>query len=505
MASQAIGAWFVPSATKVMRKDKPKAKSPAKWDLAAARNEVESCQLVLRADHDVAGVTVSAAPLKHTKGKATLKPTLLKVEYVPIWEEEKELFPDPLPPLRGALKLQAKQSQPIWIMIKVPASAAPGTYRGSIKVKAGKWQKSFPLSIKVWDFALPVTPASKTAFGIDYGGIAEAHGVDPKSDHAKQLYRKYCEFLLDHRLSPYSLPVDIMSKEALPYLNDPRLTSFNVLMRGKTDEQLVEMITYLKKGGWFEKSYFYEVDEPITKEAFDKLVEYTDHLHKLEPRCNVMTPFWGNPNWDEKVRTKDVMLDRVNMWCPCAPYLEAEPGFHDFLMERKHTGEKVWWYVCGGITKWDHPFAYINNLDIPIGPMQHRMFGFQQRRLKLQGFLYWNTTFWHKQYTQDVWTNTITLEPRKCGDGSLAYPGNKVGVDGPVSCIRMEIFRDSQDDFDYLALADERLGPEVTEKYVSRVCKSLAEYERDPMKLEKVRRELGDALEKATVAARKRL
>ena len=51
------------------------------------------------------------------------------------------------------------------------------------------------------------------------------------------------------------------------------------------------------------------------------------------------------------------------------------------------------------------------------------------------------------------------LEPRKCGDGMLLYPGNKVGIDGPVGSLRLEVFRDGLEDFDYLALADQRLGP----------------------------------------------
>ena len=41
-----VSAWFVPSTLKVMRDAKPDAAS-ATWSLAAAKNEVESCQLVL--------------------------------------------------------------------------------------------------------------------------------------------------------------------------------------------------------------------------------------------------------------------------------------------------------------------------------------------------------------------------------------------------------------------------------------------------------------------------
>ena len=63
-----VSAWFVPSTLKVMRDAKPDAAS-ATWNLAAARNEVESCQLVLLSDRPVHGVTVTATPAEAAGGK----------------------------------------------------------------------------------------------------------------------------------------------------------------------------------------------------------------------------------------------------------------------------------------------------------------------------------------------------------------------------------------------------------------------------------------------------
>ena len=65
-------------------------------------------------------------------GKGSLRPTLFKVEYVPI-EKEKIPYPDPLPPLTGPFDLQPKQAQPVWISVRVPKDAAPGVYRGTVK------------------------------------------------------------------------------------------------------------------------------------------------------------------------------------------------------------------------------------------------------------------------------------------------------------------------------------------------------------------------------------
>jgi len=49
--------------------------------------------------------------------------------------------------------------------------------------------------------------------------------------------------------------------------------------------------------------------------------------------------------------------------------------------------------------------------------------------------------------------------------------------------------------------ADAKLGKEATLRYVTRMARDLRDYEQDPLALEKVRRELGDALEKAAAAA----
>jgi hypothetical protein len=80
------------------------------------------------------------------------------------------------------------------------------------------------------------------------------------------------------------------------------------------------------------------------------------------------------------------------------------------------------------------------------------------------------------------------------GDGSLLYPGKKVGIDGSV---RLEALRDGLEDFDYLTLAEQKLGAAATRKFVARIARSLTDFEQSPAQLEQVRRKLGDALEKA--------
>jgi hypothetical protein len=485
-----ISAWFAPSATKIMHDAQPVAASQS-WELAAAKNEVEGCQLVLTADEPVEGVTVEASPLVATEGKGRLQPELFKVEYIPI-KKEQIPFPDPLPPLAGSLNLQPHQAQPVWISVRVPKDAAAGMYRGTISVKAGDFAKEFPLSITVWNFELPVTPSCTTAFGNDPSIVAQWHGLKPGSPEAVALGKKYYEYLLDHRLSPLVIPVDLRSSEAVKYLEDPRMTSYVIPYGEQSDEEIKSLVGRLLEGGWFSKGYFYIVDEPVQKSAYDAFVAATDRLRKIEPRYRIVAPFYANPDFDSALRVRDLMLGRLNIWCPHSDYLELEPTFTAFLRSRKNAGETVWWYVC------NNPREPRNNLEIDQNSMAHRTLLWQQKRHGLDGLLYWHTTYWVKQFIADPWQSMDTLGTAYYGDGSLLYPGNKVGIDGPVGSLRLEVLRDSLEDFDYLTMADRLLGPDATKDYIAKIARTSTDYSRDPVSFEAIRRELGTALEKAT-------
>jgi hypothetical protein len=491
-----VTAWFTPSAWKVMRDERPAARPPLRWELTAARNEVEGCQLALFSTKLVKDATVTVSSLVGKKGR--LEASLFKVGYVPC-RKEKILYPDPLAPLNGPFDLQPGQAQPVWISVRVPKDAAPGVYRGKLKARAGAWSAEFPLSIRVWDFALPDAPACQTAFGISYDMAAEFEGVKLGSAEGKVMAKRYYEFMLDHRCSPNLLPIDLTSREAIPYLKDPRMTSFLIPTGGKTDDDLRALVGYLQAGGWFAKSYFYEVDEPITKKSFDALVAYTDRLRRIEPRYRAVTPFWGNPDWDPKLKATDVMLGRVNIWCPHYLYLDGFPGAREFLKVRRNAGEAYWWYIC------NNPRRSMNNIQIDMPALPHRILFWQQKREGIQGFLFWAINYWNRQFIHDPWQDQDTLGDDLYGDGSLVYPGAKIGVPGPVGSLRMEVIRDGIEDFDALTLADDWLGPEASMTYVTRIARSLKDFEEDPVKFEAVRRELGAALEAAAVKARKKL
>jgi hypothetical protein len=73
------------------------------------------------------------------------------------------------------------------------------------------------------------------------------------------------------------------------------------------------------------------------------------------------------------------------------------------------------------------------------------------------------------RYLHDVWNDPMNFDEAKkpgypakyalrlCGDGLLFYPGQDVGLEGPIACFRLKNLRQGTQDFEYLYLL-EKMG-----------------------------------------------
>jgi hypothetical protein len=492
--------WVEHSAVKLLRDAKPPAKPATSATLYAARREWESVQIALRSESEaIAGVRVKASDLKQVGGKSVIpadRVSLLRVAYVPI-KDPPVPYPDPLPPLTE-LDLKPGETQPVWVTVKVPEDCPPGDYEGSLAISAdGTKSGRVPVRVHVWDFELPVTPKCTTAFGIWMDWVARAHGTTGDAAKNLDLHKKYYELLLDHKISAYQIPVDLKSPEAKAYLEDPRMTSYTIPYSAD-DAELRSLVTHLIENDWFRKGYFYPIDEPGSEESYKQMQAITARLRSVEPRYRIVVPFFRGPEFAEGKTIWDLALNDINIWCPNEHYLDLEKRTRPFLQSRRNVGDDVWWYVCCGPGE---PYA---NFFVEMSAMNHRMLFWHQKREKIDGLLYWATTYWNPAAgCDDPWKTMQTVKdinPNIHGDGSLLYPGKQVGIDGPVSSLRLEVIRDGIEDFDYLCLAEKLIGEEATSGYIRRLARSLTDYEHDPWKLEKVRRDVGDAIERAVRA-----
>jgi hypothetical protein len=83
-SAQNFVAWFAPSESRVMRDAAP-SQGHRERSLAAARNEVEACQLVLASDQLVQSVAVSVSPLDGPDGRPSPAPRISVCPTMPRW------------------------------------------------------------------------------------------------------------------------------------------------------------------------------------------------------------------------------------------------------------------------------------------------------------------------------------------------------------------------------------------------------------------------------------
>ncbi|HQK93060.1 MAG TPA: DUF4091 domain-containing protein [Armatimonadota bacterium] len=471
--------WAAPSVQKVFRDAEPSGLGePA--HIYAAANEFEAVQALLTAGTEsLEDVTVRVMPFRrerHAIGSASV--TLYLAHYVPCPATGKD-YPDPLPPLRDGFDVPAGTSQPIWIEVFVPKGTPAGDYAGGIVVTpANAPGRRLPLRLTVYGFELPDQVHAVTAFGISDDCVFDKHGVassDGQATNARaRLRQRYYEFLLEHKISPYYLPVDLRSPWASKYLNDPRLTSFAVPYR-EDEGYLRDIAAYLRERGLLKKAYFYVVDEPVARPSYDEIRHVAEVLHRVDPQLRLVAPFYRAPDWDESQTPFDELTGYLDIWCPNAHYFDLNPRVHQQIQERRAAGETAWCYVCCG------PGEPYNNFFVQMSGLSHRLLFTQLWRLGVEGLLYWSTTYWAA--VADPWTDMTTvpdINKSIYGDGSLLYPGKPVGIDGPVASIRLKIIRDGIEDYEYLRLLAQRRGMLAAHRAAEALCPSLSQYTRDP-------------------------
>ncbi|MHB8902956.1 MAG: hypothetical protein ACYC6Y_29700, partial [Thermoguttaceae bacterium] len=178
--------WVVTGTERVLRDARGGAETSAK--LAAARNEWESFQILLRSDEPVSQIRVEAGDLAGPGGAAlpASQATLYRQHQfelkAPTYRNDDPKlgwYPDALipfrhpvtnQPLEGArlaavpFDLPAKETHGFWVDLRVPKNTPPGEYRGIYRLTAaGQPLATVPVSLTVWDFELPDTHTLVTA------------------------------------------------------------------------------------------------------------------------------------------------------------------------------------------------------------------------------------------------------------------------------------------------------------------------------------------------------
>ncbi len=473
-----------------------------------AKNESEYCQIAIQTRLDRSDSRVSLSAFTNENGDA-LETIFCAEEYIKTTGEALfGSYPDALPPLsvgeENKLQMVGLQNYPLFIGVRTTNDTVPGDYTAKLTLECSrdtenKYERlDLTVTAHVWDFELPDKPAMDTAMGLEKWQIARAHHVDANSEAATELYKTYYEFLLRHHVSAYNLPVDILSDEADAYMSDPRCTSFCIPYAG--DAAIQAYRDKLQSNpAWAAKAYFYPIDEPHSTENVNAYNNIIARLRSVwGDDFHMVTPFYGIELKDDEtgeiIRNLEVQSGNSDILCP-ETVCFSDSGFAADIADRAAQGDKIWWYVCCG----PGPKTDYCNLFTQQDGIKHRILFWQQKQQNVTGLLYWSTTYW-TDVGGDPWTSAWTTPwtgVDTFGDGSLMYDGYHVGVNGPVSSLRLEAVANGIEDYEYLTMAGELLGEEYVNKIIAKVAKDLTHYTLSDALFAKVRTELGNAIENA--------
>jgi hypothetical protein len=206
--------WWCESGWKISRTRGPvTGKTPRPIALQAAGGETEAAQLILRplVATELRAVTHSDFT-RADGGTAPLELRFYEVAYVEVTTPTdatctRGWYPDPLPPLQLPLKLRAGLNQPLWLSCYVPRGTPAGDYAATVTLKLrrarGGETLTVPLTVHVYDFALPRETHLRSALGLGAGNINRYHKLTRPEDR-EAVFAKYLENFAEHRISPYS-------------------------------------------------------------------------------------------------------------------------------------------------------------------------------------------------------------------------------------------------------------------------------------------------------------
>ncbi len=508
-STEETALWWAPSGYKVStNRPAPEAAGTA-LRLAAARNETEAAQFVLRSATGLTGLTAVASDLT---GPAATIPgdavTLLQVAYVYVHTPTDTLgavghWPDPLLPLTAPIDVPAGQNQPIWVRVAVPRDVPAGLYEGVVTLHADGYAAHVPVVLEVFGFTLPDRTTVETAFGVSMERVAQYQKPATQADR-ETIRDRYFDAMASFRLSPYDpaplTPFGVTWPDVKPGDDvDPgdlhvtfdwdkwdaavahalETWHFNAMCfgmpgagssnhRGELTRDLLgfnedtpefealfrsyttQFEAHLREKGWLDMAYIYWFDEP-GPEHYAHVMEGMQLLKNHAPGLR-------------RILTEQVEPELVggpNLWCPMIDTFQPE-----LADERRAAGDQFWWYVC---TVPKQPYVGLF-IDRPATDL--RVWLWQTWQYGIEGVLIWETCYWtspgafpdHPQnpYEDPMgWNSEHRVKtPWGNGDGRLFYPPRVAAdaspgapvLDGPVATQRIEMLRDGIEDFEYFAM-----------------------------------------------------
>lgn len=440
----AYGFAAVPGSLKVRPKsfedliDVPLGRS---FEISGAGGEYINRQLVVfspKNDLPVKKLRVDA--LQHESGEAVIEAE--RVMFVPVGYQPFESpfdmerhgwWPEPILDFKtGGFTIRQGDAQALWLRVRVPRDAPAGQYEGQVTVAPKERPAvTVPVTLRVYDFDLPRAFHFRTLFGVGGSRFPEdfrlRYGINPSG-----LYGR----------TPPS------KKDLQRWAKDGRINAFNIMhtrlpwMEGDgvpTEAQLEKMLEKLgqcleaaEEVGLRDKAYFYIFDE-AGNDAIPAMRMISEAVHERFPDLTMLTTshvHGAHGNHDK--------LPHLDGWVPRIPKYDYEQA----KRAREEFGLEVWWYTANS------PRPPLPNTFVTQSAMTHRQLnGFMAYAMKSDGFLYYALG---KHYWREPIDSIYNPDSPVVQHGQLSQRGKN----GAMPSIRLEMFRDGLEDYEYLLRAD---------------------------------------------------
>lgn len=525
-----ISLWFDYSTEKIKQSDTTSTGMNG-FTIYMAKNEMEDAQFVLLSSADKSGLTAEITDFEDDDGNVVPSEV-----YIELYSDcaNYGYVPDATPPLSayGEFSLSAGSTQAFLIRAKTSEDTVAGDYEATLSVydEDENEIKTAKVYVHVWDFALSEKTECATSINLSRGGTdGQAALMGISSD---QMYKNYYDYLLENRICSYYLPYDIYNASAVDYMDNPRVTSFQMTDKYGTLLGTPQLKVVFKKyfsgeegQQRFEKSYVFSgiVDayRPDQLEAFrnyynnlrstysELALDYTD------VPFNLINTYINDIDY----QTDDGMIDQVEyysdflrFWCS-KPFAYTDKDelsvfgaklmqpqkwddvygtFGERMAAKRADGQKVWWFLS-----WDVDPPYINYYIQTDGVAQRVLF-WQQYDNGVQGFLTNFSNYW----IGDPYVNTITdqSKPNAHGESAFIYPGANFGLSVPVGSLRLEAMRDGIEDYQMFYMLEELEGEGSADAIIDEMTTGMVHYSTSDADYYETRKLLGNSIEIAIAA-----
>lgn len=389
----------------------------------------------------------------------------------------------------------------IWCDLYVPDVTKPGTYSGEVTLaKKKKKIAEIPVTLIVWDFELPAEIAMLSHFGSLNSAAVKLMGIEAGGREFLEMEDLYNHELLKHRAVP-STPGNIWpewnEKDGViergeggrlkKLIETDHFNTIDIPFRYKDEPKkckayLAATAKWLKSLGYLDKAYIYLEDEPNDAKEYAVVRQQGALIKAADPGiarlCTEQTitsdPEWGN------------LYGAVDIWCPLWGLWDEKTA-----VERLAKGEKLWSYTAlcqraEGTLWWQ----------VDMDPINFRVPMWLSWHYDITGFLYWSSVYWGPYGSlQGVWEAPY-FRKNFWGEGMLLYPGHPAGVKGFVPSIRLKLYREAAEDYEYMILAAKSGRSDEVDKIVNSLVTNFQQWNRDNAAYADAREKLADLIMK---------